>query len=137
MSQQQIEIIEYTDPLCSIAWGTEPFKRKLQWRFGETLRWRPEMAGLCKDNSTVKMFQPWDPIEARQLFLICVESFCGLIEAVNINFRANSIGCMDRQKGHAKINNFNILTRKYAANSAAAGTANFISHCLPWHLVVI
>jgi predicted DsbA family dithiol-disulfide isomerase len=69
MSQQQIEVIEYTDPLCSIAWGTEPFKRKLQWRFGEKLRWRPVMAGLCQDNSTVKMFQPWDPFEAGQQYL--------------------------------------------------------------------
>ncbi|MFT7245646.1 MAG: putative DsbA family dithiol-disulfide isomerase [Candidatus Azotimanducaceae bacterium] len=69
MSEQPVEIIEYTDPLCSIAWGTEPFKRKLQWRFGEKLNWRPVMAGLCKDNSTVKMFQPWDCFTAGQQYL--------------------------------------------------------------------
>ncbi|MFT4797744.1 MAG: putative DsbA family dithiol-disulfide isomerase [Candidatus Azotimanducaceae bacterium] len=69
MSEQPVEIIEYTDPLCSIAWGTEPFKRKLQWRFGEKLSWRPVMAGLCKDNSTVKMFQPWDGFTAGQQYL--------------------------------------------------------------------
>jgi len=69
MSKQQVEIIEYTDPLCSIAWGTEPFKRNLQWRFGEKLNWRPVMAGLCQDNSTVKMFQPWDGFKAGQQYL--------------------------------------------------------------------
>lgn len=69
MSDQQVEVIEYTDPLCSIAWGTEPFKRKLEWRFADKLSWRPVLAGLCKDNSTVKMFQPWDPYEAGQMYL--------------------------------------------------------------------
>ena len=69
MSEQQVEVVEYTDPLCSIAWGTEPFKRKLQWRFGEKLHWRPVMAGLCRDNSSVKMFQPWDPYKAGQQYL--------------------------------------------------------------------
>jgi len=69
MNDQTIEVVEYTDPLCSIAWGTEPYKRKLQWRFGEKLSWRVVMAGLCRDNSTVKMFQPWDPYEAGQIYL--------------------------------------------------------------------
>jgi predicted DsbA family dithiol-disulfide isomerase len=69
MSDQTIEVVEYTDPLCSIAWGTEPYKRRLQWRFGGKLTWRVVMAGLCRDNSTVKMFQPWDPYEAGQIYL--------------------------------------------------------------------
>ena len=69
MSEQQVEVIEYTDPLCSIAWGTEPYKRKLQWRFAEKLKWRPVLAGLCKDNSAVKIFQPWDPFAAGQTYL--------------------------------------------------------------------
>jgi len=64
-----VEIVEYTDPLCSIAWGTEPFKRRLMWRYGERLSWRVVMAGLCRDNSTVKMFQPWNPYEAGQMYL--------------------------------------------------------------------
>ena len=35
-----IEAVEYTDPFCSWAWGTEPKYRRLQWQFGERLRWR-------------------------------------------------------------------------------------------------
>ncbi|MGK0224479.1 MAG: putative DsbA family dithiol-disulfide isomerase [Limisphaerales bacterium] len=69
MSDQTIEVIEYTDPLCSIAWGTEPYKRRLLSRFGEKLKWRVVMAGLCGDNSTVKAFQPWDAYKAGQSYL--------------------------------------------------------------------
>ena len=69
MSESKIEIVEYTDPLCSIAWGTEPYKRLLKWRFDNLVTWRPVMAGLCRDNSTVKMFQPWKPYDAGQLYL--------------------------------------------------------------------
>jgi predicted DsbA family dithiol-disulfide isomerase len=69
MSDQMIEVVEYTDPLCSIAWGTEPYKRRLLSRFGEKLKWRVVMAGLCGDNSTVKAFQPWDPYKAGQAYL--------------------------------------------------------------------
>ena len=68
-AQSNVEIVEYTDPLCSIAWGTEPIKRRLQWRFGERVSWRPVMAGLCRDNSKAKMFAPWDPYAAGQLYL--------------------------------------------------------------------
>jgi predicted DsbA family dithiol-disulfide isomerase len=69
MSDQMIEVVEFTDPLCSIAWGTEPYKRRLLSRFGEKLKWRVVMAGLCRDNSTVKAFQPWDPYKAGQSYL--------------------------------------------------------------------
>lgn len=64
LSEERVEVVEYTDPLCSIAWGTEPSKRKLHWRFGEKLRWRAVMAGLCRDNSSVEMFQPREAYKA-------------------------------------------------------------------------
>jgi predicted DsbA family dithiol-disulfide isomerase len=69
MTASNVEIVEYTDPLCSIAWGTEPIKRRLLWRFGDRVKWRPVMAGLCRDNSKVEMFQPWNPFEAGQIYL--------------------------------------------------------------------
>lgn len=37
---QRIEAVEYTDPFCSWAWGTEPKYRRLRWQFGEHLTWR-------------------------------------------------------------------------------------------------
>jgi|GEM_PF-1932602 len=31
MSEQPVEVIEYTDPLCSIVWGTAPVKLFQNW----------------------------------------------------------------------------------------------------------
>jgi protein-disulfide isomerase-like protein with CxxC motif len=44
-----IEVVEYTDPGCSWAWGTEPKRRLLQWRYGDRLRVRRVMGGLVGD----------------------------------------------------------------------------------------
>ena len=43
------EVTEYTDPICSWAWGTEPKLRLLQWRPGHRLSWRVAMGGLVGD----------------------------------------------------------------------------------------
>jgi len=32
-----LEVVEYTDPWCSWAWGTEPKLRRLRWRWGDRL----------------------------------------------------------------------------------------------------
>lgn len=44
-----VEVVEYTDPWCSVAWGTEPVLRLLRWRFGDRLRWRRVMGDLVED----------------------------------------------------------------------------------------
>jgi protein-disulfide isomerase-like protein with CxxC motif len=44
-----LEIIEYTDPGCSWAWGSEPKLRLLRWRHGHRLRWRRVLGGLVGD----------------------------------------------------------------------------------------
>ncbi len=44
-----IEVVEFTDPGCSWAWGTEPKLRLLQWRYGDRLRWRRVLGGLIGD----------------------------------------------------------------------------------------
>lgn len=45
-----IEITEYTDAMCSWAWGTEPKLRLLRWRFEHQLRqWRLVMGHLVED----------------------------------------------------------------------------------------
>ena len=45
----RVEIIEYTDPGCSWAWGSEPKLRLLRWRHGHRLRWRRVLGGLVGD----------------------------------------------------------------------------------------
>lgn len=45
-----IEITEYTDAMCSWAWGTEPKLRLLRWRFEHQLiSWRLVMGHLVED----------------------------------------------------------------------------------------
>jgi predicted DsbA family dithiol-disulfide isomerase len=44
-----IEVVEFTDPGCSWAWGTEPKLRLLRWRYGDRLHWRRVLGGLIGD----------------------------------------------------------------------------------------
>jgi putative protein-disulfide isomerase len=44
-----VEIIEFTDPVCTWCWGSEPVLRKLETRFGEQVKISFVMAGLVKD----------------------------------------------------------------------------------------
>jgi uncharacterized protein (TIGR03086 family) len=46
-----VEVVEYTDPICSWAWGSEPKLRLLQWQYGHRMRWRTVMGGLVHDAS--------------------------------------------------------------------------------------
>lgn len=47
--QAAIEILAFTDPVCTWCWGSEPVLRKLQVWYGEQLRLRYVMGGLVKD----------------------------------------------------------------------------------------
>ena len=60
----KIEVVEYTDAVCSTAWGAEPLLRKLQWRYGEQLAWRKVMGGLIGDASKGKA--DWDRVRAAE-----------------------------------------------------------------------
>ena len=44
-----IEIIEFTDPVCTWCWGSEPVLRKLETRFGEQVKISYIMGGLVQD----------------------------------------------------------------------------------------
>ncbi|WP_254565656.1 DsbA family protein [Oscillatoria sp. HE19RPO] len=44
-----IEIIYYTDPLCSWSWAVEPQWRRLRYEFGDRLVYRYSMGGLLRD----------------------------------------------------------------------------------------
>jgi len=44
-----IEIIEFTDPVCTWCWGSEPVLRKLETRFDDQIKISFVMAGLVKD----------------------------------------------------------------------------------------
>jgi putative protein-disulfide isomerase len=44
-----IEVIEFTDPVCTWCWGSEPILRKLETRYGDQLKIKFVMGGLVKD----------------------------------------------------------------------------------------
>jgi predicted DsbA family dithiol-disulfide isomerase len=41
-----VRIIEFTDPGCPWAWSAEPFRRRLDWLYGESVEWHLRMVGL-------------------------------------------------------------------------------------------
>ena len=57
-----VEVVEYTDPWCSWAWGTEPKLRRLRWRYGDRLEWRTVMGDLVADR--LKDHPDFDPARA-------------------------------------------------------------------------
>jgi predicted DsbA family dithiol-disulfide isomerase len=53
-------LTEFTDPGCPWAWSAEPFRRRLQWLYGDTLSWQPRMVVLADsgDEYEAKGFTP-------------------------------------------------------------------------------
>lgn len=49
MTATVVEILEFTDPVCTWCWGSEPVLRKLETRFGDQVKISFVMAGLVKD----------------------------------------------------------------------------------------
>lgn len=46
---RKIEIVEFTDPVCTWCWGSEPVLRKLETRYGDQVEISFVMGGLCED----------------------------------------------------------------------------------------
>jgi predicted DsbA family dithiol-disulfide isomerase len=44
----EVCITEYTDPGCPWAYSAEPFRRRLNWLYGERLEWRVRLVGLAE-----------------------------------------------------------------------------------------
>jgi protein-disulfide isomerase-like protein with CxxC motif len=60
----QVEVTEYTDAVCSTAWGAEPLLRRLDWRYGQHLKWRKVMGGLVGDAAKSSGRADWDRVGA-------------------------------------------------------------------------
>ncbi len=56
----RVRITEFTDPGCPWAYSAEPFRRRLDWLYGEQLEWRTCMVGLSEspDDYLEKGFTP-------------------------------------------------------------------------------
>ena len=53
-------LTEFTDPACPWAWSAEPFRRRLQWLYGDSLDWKQRMVVLSDrpDEYREKGFTP-------------------------------------------------------------------------------
>ena len=61
-----IEIDLYTDPACPFAFSAEPVRRRLRWRFGGELAWRPRMIVLTlEDGEADKLAQGAPDLQRR------------------------------------------------------------------------
>lgn len=49
-----VVITEYTDPACPWAFSAEPFRRRLNWLYGEQIAWDVKMVGLSDGSGTPK-----------------------------------------------------------------------------------
>jgi len=61
VARMTVELVEFTDPGCSYAWGTEPKVRRLRWQYGHRLRWRRVVVGLHPPGWTDGRHDPASP----------------------------------------------------------------------------
>src|SRR5436853_7694048 len=43
-----IRINEFSDPGCPWAWSAEPFRRRIDWLYGDRIEWRVHLVGLSE-----------------------------------------------------------------------------------------
>jgi predicted DsbA family dithiol-disulfide isomerase len=54
----ELAITEFTDPACPFAWSAEPFRRRLEWLYGDQLEWSVRMVGLSSKVEENSSFTP-------------------------------------------------------------------------------
>ncbi len=60
-------VTEFTDPACPWAWSAEPFRRRLQWLYGDALDWGRRMVVLA-DTAEQYADSGHDPARLSRLF---------------------------------------------------------------------
>src|SRR4051794_18712253 len=46
----KVQITEFTDPGCPFAFSAEPYRRRLQWVYGDQIEWRLRMVVLAESS---------------------------------------------------------------------------------------
>lgn len=69
----EVRITEYTDPGCPWAYSAEPFRRRLNWLYGDRLEWRLVMVGLADSPAHYEEMGFGPPQQARSLRRIAHE----------------------------------------------------------------
>jgi predicted DsbA family dithiol-disulfide isomerase len=74
-----VEVVEFTDPACSWAWGSEPKFRLLRWGYGDRLAWRRVMGGLVPNRlHRDPSFDPVAPAAERAIYWSKVTEHTGM-----------------------------------------------------------
>lgn len=76
----RIEAVEFTDPFCSYAWGTEPKYRRLDWQYGAFMNVRRVFVGILSPGSPYKDYdESPEGLAARyEKYLIDVSALTGM-----------------------------------------------------------
>ena len=73
----RVEVVEYTDVMCSWAWGSEPKLRLLRWRYEDRCDWRLVMGGLVSDRTKNPAWDPVGPVPKTIAFWAQVAAHTG------------------------------------------------------------
>lgn len=56
MEEKRVEVIEFTDPVCTWCWGSEPILRALETRYKDQIHIKYVMGGLVEDIASFRSF---------------------------------------------------------------------------------
>ena len=88
----RVEVVEYTDVMCSWAWGSEAKLRLLRWRYEDRCDWRLVMGGLVGDRTKNPAWDPVGPVPKTIAFWAQVAAHTGAPYPVHLKWIA---GCSD------------------------------------------
>ena len=85
----RVEVVEYTDVMCSWAWGSEPKLRLLRWRYEGQCDWRLVMGGLVGDRTKNPAWDPVGPVPKTIAFWAQVTVHTGAPYPVHLKWIAS------------------------------------------------
>jgi protein-disulfide isomerase-like protein with CxxC motif len=85
---ERVEVVEYTDVMCSWAWGSEPKLRLLRWRYEDRCDWRLVMGGLVGDRTQNPAWEPVGPVPKTIAFWAQVAAHTGAPYPVHLKWIA-------------------------------------------------
>lgn len=98
METKVLEIIEFTDPVCTWCWGSEPVLRTLETRFGNQLKISYVMGGLVKDITS---------------FYDSYNDIGGNPELSNKNIAKHWVEASNRHGMPVKVEGFKLFTKEH------------------------
>jgi len=86
---ERVEVVEYTDVMCSWAWGSEPKLRLLRLRYEDHCDWRLVMGGLVGDRTKNPAWDAVGPVSKTIAFWAQVAAHTGAPYPVHLQWIAS------------------------------------------------